>query len=225
MERYGIPGIVLMENAARNAASVALEMLRADDRSHVSIVCGEGNNGGDGWAMARHLHNVGMQVRVFEVGASRPGTDAAVNRDICHRMAIAVHRFDETEARNHRVGAGAGGEPSHDGWHRTLIVDAIFGTGLARAPEGMAAQAIDEMNLARARGAPILAVDIPSGLDADAGVPLGAAVRATTTVTFVAPKPGLLAASATEFVGRLVVVDIGAPPELAMQLVRGHPNR
>jgi len=192
---YGIPGVVLMENAARGLAVEALDMLGAATGS-VVIVCGTGNNGGDGWALARHLHNAGVRVTVAPLGEPRPGGDAAVNCGICRKMALREIAPDDL--------------PAHlDGCD--LIVDAIFGTGLDRRVTGPAAEVIDRINHS---GRQVLAVDVPSGLDCDTGEPLGRAVKAARTVTFVAHKPAMNVAAAREHLGRIVVADIGAPVEL-----------
>jgi NAD(P)H-hydrate epimerase len=198
VEEYGVPGIVLMENAARALADAGLEMLAArggPEGARVILVCGRGNNGGDGWALARHLHNAGAEPLVVPLGAPEAGSDAATNAAICARMELPVHPPERL--------ADA---PAAD-----LVVDAIFGTGLDRPVEGAAQRAIDWINAARR---PVLAVDVPSGLDCDRGVPLGACVRATRTVTFVAMKPGLLTASGRAYAGAVTVGDIGCPREL-----------
>ncbi|MCP3904201.1 MAG: NAD(P)H-hydrate epimerase [Planctomycetes bacterium] len=199
IEEYRIPGIVLMENAARALAAVALRML--DPGATALIVCGSGNNGGDGWALARHLHNAGARPVVAALGEPRGEGDAGVNRAICGAMGVEevdIDRLDE-----HRA-AG-------------LVVDAIFGTGLTRPVEGRAAQVIAWIN---AGVAPVLAVDIPSGLDGDSGVPLGVAVRATETVTFVGMKPGFLVSGADAWTGTVTIGDIGAPRELTERFGR-----
>lgn len=195
IEEYGIPGVVLMENAARGLAAEALEMLGRTG-SRVVIVCGSGNNGGDGWALARHLHNAGATVTVAVLGEPGEGSDAAVNRHVCRRMAITEIAPDDLSA--HLQGCD-------------LIVDAIFGTGLDRRVSGAAAAVIDLIN---AGGRPVLAVDVPSGLDCDSGAALGCAVRAARTATFVARKPCMDMAVTEAYLGTVVVVDIGAPVEL-----------
>ncbi len=195
IEEYGIPGVVLMENAARGLAAEALDMLgRAGGR--VVIVCGSGNNGGDGWALARHLHNAGVNVTVAVLGEPRQDSDAALNRHVCRRMAISEIAPDDLPA--HLEGCD-------------LIVDAIFGTGLDRRVTGAAAAVIDLIN---ASGRPVLAVDVPSGLDCDGGATLGCAVKAARTATFVARKPCMELEVTKAYLGKVVVVDIGAPVEL-----------
>lgn len=193
VEEYGVPGVVLMENAARGLAAEALAMLPGGGA--VVIVCGWGNNGGDGYALGRHLHNAGVDVTLVSLGEPKAGTDAATNREICRRMGIRAVGLDDAR----RLAPG------------DLVVDAIFGTGLDRPVTGSAAEAIEWIN---ATGRPVLAVDVPSGLDCDTGATLGVAVRAARTVTFVAPKPAMRDPAARELVGEVVVVDIGAPVEL-----------
>jgi NAD(P)H-hydrate epimerase len=218
IERYGIPGIVLMENAARGAADVAWEMLRSshqvtssadqagaaqrrpgssDGRSpDVLILCGGGNNGGDGLAVARHLHNRGCGVRVLlTVAPDSYKGDAAVNRDMVRAMGLPSAPFS-LEAIGNPV----------------LIVDAVFGTGLTRSPRDPFPELAAAVN---ATGVPVLAIDLPSGLDCDTGRPIGdACIRATRTVTFVAEKAGFAHPAAAQFAGPITVVDIGCPIEL-----------
>lgn len=202
VEEYGIPGIVLMENAARALAAEALSMLgTAAAGGLVLVICGPGNNGGDGWALARHLHNEGVRPVVVVLGEPKEGSDAAINCAACRAMRIeeiGPERLDE-----HR---GA-----------DLVVDAIFGTGLDRPPAGRAVDVIEWVN---ACGRPVLAVDVPSGLDADTGRPLGTAVRATRTVSFVGLKSGFLTPGAGTYVGDVVIGDIGAPRELTTRFGR-----
>jgi NAD(P)H-hydrate epimerase len=201
IEDYGIPGIVLMENASRALAREALGMLEeaAAPGGTVLIVCGSGNNGGDGWALARHLHNAGARTVVAVLGEPRPESDAGINCAICRKMGIAEISIDELDAY-----AGA-----------ALIVDAIFGTGLDREVKGRAREVIGWINEA---GRPVLAVDVPSGLDCDTGRPLGVAVRAAVTVSFVGYKPAFNALQAQPFIGRVVIGEIGVPRELIERL-------
>jgi NAD(P)H-hydrate epimerase len=192
-ERYHIPGVVLMENAARAAADIAWEMMGG--AGDVLIVCGGGNNGGDGLAIARHLHNLGAGVRIFlTVDPEKYRDEAKVNWDICAAMKLPVEKEILKAARP------------------KLVVDAIFGTGLTQPPRPPFAQIVAEI---QGLSAPILAIDIPSGLDCDTGKPLGqACIRATRTVTFVAEKLGFGDASAGQYTGEVTVAGIGAPREL-----------
>jgi len=199
IDEYGIPSIVLMENAARALCEAALTMLgdaRAGTR-HVLIICGSGNNGGDGYALARHLHNRGVVVQLAALGEPKPNSDAGVNRRICERMGLSI-----IDARI---------LPRRDSAEISLIVDAIFGTGLDREVTGDAALVIEWMNRS---ACPILAADVPSGMDCNTGRQLGACVRASRTVTFVGLKPGFLSPDAQKLLGEVVVGDIGAPREL-----------
>jgi NAD(P)H-hydrate epimerase len=201
VETYGMPSIILMENAARALAEQAMRMLRKRNRPEgpVLIICGSGNNGGDGWALARHLHNHGVNVTIVPLKDPREGSDAAVNANICRTMKLREASVEELDA--HRGAA--------------LIVDALFGTGLDRAIEGEAAEIVEWINNA---GRPVLAVDAPSGLDVDTGEPLGPCVQATATVTFVGPKPGFDELECQRYVGEVIVGDIGAPRELVEEL-------
>ncbi len=190
--RFGIPRIVLMENAA---AAVARELLLVADRrvGEIVVVCGSGDNGGDGYAIARHVAAAGRSVRVAWVG--EPASEAArTNADIVRAMGIPCAPFDAVVPPR---------APA-------IVVDALLGTGCDRAVVGRQKEVIEWMN---STGAPIVAVDLPSGMDADTGLPHGAAVRAALTVTFVAPKTGF--ANAAAFLGTVVVAGIGAPAPMA----------
>lgn len=196
IDEYHIPGVVLMENAARAVADAAAQMLGTSQAS-VGIVCGNGNNAGDGFAVARHLHNHGTRVTIIDTSHRLKG-DARVMSLIAEAMGIErVGVQDALRVINPHAA--------------DLVIDALFGTGLTRPPEGEAAALIGLMN---ERGVPILAVDVPSGLDCDTGKPLGACVRAARTVTFVAEKAGFASPSAYAYTGRITVADIGSPREL-----------
>jgi NAD(P)H-hydrate epimerase len=187
----GIPGTVLMENASSGCARIAIAMLGPTPRG-VLVACGPGQNGGDGYAIARHLANAGHEVRILALGAPPDGSDAAVMRNVAERMGIAR--------------AHGSIEPRLDD---RLIVDALFGTGLDRELSPEAIALVDAINDS---GTPVLSVDLPSGLDADTGMPRLRAVRATVTATMVVPKVGMLAPGAAAFTGRIETVPIGGPP-------------
>lgn len=198
IQEYHIPGVVLMENAARGVAQVAWRMLGSNRGAAVLIMCGGGNNGGDGLAVARHLHNGGAAVSILlSADPDKYDGEARSNFEIVSAMKLPIAAADPT--------AIAGMKPA-------LIVDAIFGTGLTqppREPFPQIARAIQGL------GAPILAVDIPSGLDCDSGQPLGKiCVKATATATFVAAKAGFAKPSAAPYLGEVTVWDIGCPREL-----------
>jgi NAD(P)H-hydrate epimerase len=196
----GIAALDLMERAASAATGLAMTMLGSGSR--VLIVCGSGNNGGDGWAMARLLQQAGHDVHVRASKPPRADSDAAVN---------------ESAARDMKIVCTADGPlPAAD-----LLVDALLGTGLDRPLSPDAVSCIEAMN---SHTAPVLAIDLPSGLDADSGRPRPVAVRATTTATFVGLKCGMLAPEAAPFLGRVHVLDIGVPPEIARRLARSGPD-
>jgi len=201
IDEIGVPGVVLMENAGRSCAELMKEKLARIDNPQVCIFCGTGNNGGDGYVIARHLLNAGVRVRVMLCGQrDKVQGDARVNLDILERLGHAVEQLNpgagDVPARVRAFGAPAD-------W----IVDALFGTGLRGALKGEYQVLIEAVN---DLGRPILAVDIPSGLDCDTGEPLGTAVRAVCTVTFVAVKKGLLASpDASGYSGELYVASIG----------------
>jgi ADP-dependent NAD(P)H-hydrate dehydratase / NAD(P)H-hydrate epimerase len=174
-ERFGIPVDWLMEAAGWQVA-------RFVDGPAV-VVCGVGNNGGDGLAAARHLHRWGRLVRVCCVDPSRVRGAAAVELTALRKLGVEVAtdlRFDGAE----------------------IVVDAVFGTGLKRAPEGRFAEWIESINASAKR---VVAIDVPSGLDSDTGEAYAPSVHADLTVTLGLPKPGLR--------GEFVVVDIGIPIE------------
>jgi len=204
IEKYGVPGPVLMEAAGRGAAEV-IARLRPPRGSRVAVVCGSGNNGGDGYVIARHLHNWGAHVRLYRCAARDAiRGDADVHLTIIERMGLRV------------VDASGGASAIDDFALRAdVLVDALLGTGLKTEVTGVLRDVIDLLN-----GLPGLrvAVDIPSGLDADRGVPLGACFKADHTVTFAFPKPGLVGDPGYQRVGRLHVVDIGVPRGLGEAL-------
>jgi len=212
VERYGIPSIVLMENAAIGLRERALEMLASARSQRVAVLAGPGNNGGDGFALARHLHNTGCDVVVIATGdpAAYRG-DAATNLAVIRSMGIRVVGFD----------APAGPAVLEDAARPpALLVDALLGTGVREAVRGSVGEAIACLNRLRSPGAPVLAVDLPSGLDCDSGLPAGggAAVEADATVTFVALKPGFLRLGAQRWTGEVTVAGIGAPRRLVEEL-------
>jgi NAD(P)H-hydrate epimerase len=204
IEQYHIPGIVLMENAARGAADIAMEMLAGVESPTVLIVCGGGNNGGDGLAIARHLHNRGVFVGVGQAWTELKVTPWQTgDRRSMHLPVTSIHD----------AGIPTFGEPVD------VIIDALFGTGLTRPIEGFIAEFIDRV--INASGRPVLAIDVPSGLDCDTGEPLGPCVRATRTVTFVAEKAGFANPNSKQYTGEITVADIGCPRELIEEVARG----
>jgi len=206
IDKLGVPGIVLMENAGRNAADAIVEFLggQAAGKS-VAIVAGAGNNGGDGFVIARHLSLRGASVTTFlTASAEKVAGDALVNLEVLRRFAYDVQELtDETLAKL--------GERLRE---FDVVVDAVGGTGVHGRLQGPAAVAVEQINAA---GRPVVAVDIPTGLDCDTGEALGPTVRADMTVTFVAPKKGFDAGCASDYTGRIVLADIGVESGKVLQ--------
>lgn len=205
IEDYGVPGVVLMENAGRGAAEMLLDQ---SPLGRILIICGKGNNGGDGFVIARHLDNAGVDVRVVLLTEPEELTgDAATNYRIVEKMGLVIHQVDlprDAEQLKSLL--------DEADW----VVDAILGTGLTGPARGPYAMAIEYINVANT---PVLAVDIPSGLDCDLGPVLDLTVKADMTATFVALKTGLCVSGAMEFTGDIRVVDIGAPRQILSALV------
>jgi hydroxyethylthiazole kinase-like uncharacterized protein yjeF len=204
INELGIPGVVLMENAGRGCTEVIQAKLAGREDAKVCIFCGTGNNGGDGYVIARHLRNAGVEVVVVVCGEyEKIKGDARVNLEILERLGQLVERLDLDQAEiDRRVGEFAKGAD--------IIVDALLGTGLRGQVSDQCRGLIDGIN---ALGVPIIAVDIPSGLDCDTGVPLGASIKAEQTVTFVAVKKGFITSKrAKEYTGEVIVASIGVEP-------------
>lgn len=204
-EKYGIPSLLLMENAGRAVCEVARETLGDVRNRKILVVCGPGNNGGDGFAAARHLHNAGAQVHISFFGdRSRSRGDALTNLEIAEKMGLEIDFSGSLQRlRNHITASD-------------LIIDALLGTGIKGELGGDLAEAIELINTCK-KGQ-VIAVDIPSGVDADTGAtcgstPAGRAVEADCTVTFGLPKIGLLTYPGAGYVGRLIVADISIPKE------------
>jgi NAD(P)H-hydrate epimerase len=203
-ERYHIPGIVLMENAARAVADEACRMLGGECVGEILILCGGGNNGGDGLAVARHMHNRGAEVAIgLLTDPARYDGDALVNWQIAQAMELPAAPFARAMLEDPRP---------------MLIIDAVFGTGLTKPPRDPFPHVASIINHA---GVPVLAVDLPSGLDCDTGIPPGACIAAACTVTFVAEKVGFAKPQARQYLGQVVVGDIGCPREL-IEAVSGY---
>ncbi|GAB4374228.1 MAG: NAD(P)H-hydrate dehydratase [Acidobacteriota bacterium] len=201
IDEYGIPGLVLMEHAGLRTAEVMADEIDALGERPVTVVCGRGNNGGDGFVVARHLHLAGCRVRAVLVGAAR---DTLRGDAAAMAAAFAGIGGELVEARD-----AAGWEPVGGSLDAAdVVVDALFGTGLTRPVRGLAARVIDDVNRS---GATVVAVDLPSGLDASRPQPIGPAIDADLTVTFARPKPAHLLPPAEDLAGDVVVVDIGIP--------------
>lgn len=206
VREYGMPSVLLMENAGRGLADKLIELGLS---GRAVICCGKGNNGGDGFVLARHLDLRGRPVRVLLWAEPEQLTgDAATNFHILAKTTVPIEVFgDQADpARLRPMLADAD-------W----IVDALLGTGSRGEPRPPLDAVIDTVNAA---GRPILAVDLPSGLDCDTGVAARHTIRAAHTCTFVAPKIGFTAASAAEFLGEVHVLDIGAPRVLVESVLK-----
>jgi len=200
----GIPGVVLMENAGRSCAELIKEKLKGITTPKVCIFCGTGNNGGDGYVIARHLLNNDYKVQVVICGDPRKVKgDAKINLDILEKMGKPIEQLNPKD----------NDIPTRIKEFTTdtnMIVDGLFGTGLSGPLRDDYIQLIQSIN---ACDCPILAVDIPSGLDCDTGQPLGAAVKAGCTVTFVAVKKGFICEGARSYTGEIFTASIGIEPD------------
>jgi len=200
VEGSGVPSSRLMENAGREFVSAMAQHLPMLDEQRVAVVCGKGNNGGDGFVVGRILGTLGADVRVYLTAPrSEVSGDAAVALDALEAAGLPVEDAATRESWTLVLPGIAGSD---------LIVDALFGTGLSRPLEGRWTAIIDDLN---ATGVPIISVDVPSGVSGETGCVIGATVKATMTVTFGAPKIPLVMAPAALMAGELVVVDIGIP--------------
>lgn len=194
-EMCAIPSIVLMENAAL----ACVEELKKDfqlDKMRVAVFCGKGNNGGDGLAIARHLYNIGADVKVYLVNGNEFAGDAKTNFDIINAMDVAVDTIADTDGLEYVV-------RSYD-----IIVDAILGTGIKGTVRGAA---FDVIRLINENSKYVLSVDVPSGIDSDSGEICGTCINADKTVTFAAYKVGMFMYPAADCVGEVVVAPISIP--------------
>jgi NAD(P)H-hydrate epimerase len=214
---YGVPGLVLMENAGRGCAELLMRL--NPERTQTVILCGPGNNGGDGFVIARHLDNHGWPVQVYAIecpgvrpeGELRTGwdfsglpTDARTNYEIVSRSRIEIYPLSQSQLWPSPRNVLTNTLQLREVW----IVDALFGTGLSRP----LSPPIDELvAIVNSSQNPVLAIDIPSGLDCDTGKPLGPTIRAKHTATFVAHKLGYRNPASQQWTGEVHVIDIGVP--------------
>lgn len=206
INELGVPGVVLMENAGRTCAELIRKRLANLARPRVCVFCGTGNNGGDGYVIARHLLNSAFEVAVLICGDyDKIKGDARVNLDIVECMGLPIERLNlDDPDLSKKVAAFTD--------RADLIVDALFGTGLRGRVSEQCSKLIEGIN---SLGIPIFAVDIPSGLDCDTGEPLGTSVVAEQTVTFVAMKRGFVASeNAGRYTGHVTVASIGVEPDI-----------
>jgi NAD(P)H-hydrate epimerase len=201
-ERYGVPSLLLMENAGRGAADAIERVLGPVGGRRVAVVCGKGSNGGDGFVVARHLLGRGARVSAWLVGrAGDVQGDARVNLD-------ALQRAGETVAEVPDAAGDAFGPLGMELGAADIVVDALLGTGVRGPATGPVAKAIEAINAA---GRPVCALDLPSGLPSDGEPPAGPVVRARVTVTFGLLKLGLVLPAGVAHAGRLEVADLGVP--------------
>lgn len=205
IEEFGIPGALLMENAGRNVAEEVIKTLDNVGRKEVAILCGKGNNGGDGFVATRHLYNRGYKVKLFLLAKADTilsDGDAGLNLKIILRMDIKINEVLNITDLEWMI------EEILD---CAIIVDAIFGTGLKgeiREPIRSVIERVNRLNI------PIISVDIPSGLDCNEGSVLGVSIKATKTVTFGLAKKGFFINEGPGHVGNLVITDISIPRDL-----------
>ncbi len=201
IDEFGISGVTLMENAGRIVTEVIQSKIPDLKKIRVNIFAGKGNNGGDGFVVARHLYNLGSEPTVFLVAEKEDVKgDAKANMDTFIRMGGRVKEFT-TQKHIHNFKLKF--------FHTTVVVDALLGTGISSAPRGFYNDVLKVMN---GQGKLKVAVDIPSGLTADSGVIPGSHFNADITVTFGSPKVGLVTSPARNAVGELVIADISIPP-------------
>jgi NAD(P)H-hydrate epimerase len=204
INELGIPGVVLMENAGRSCAEFIIETLSKIQTPRVCIFCGTGNNGGDGFVIARHLLNAGFAITTVVCGSiAKIKDDARINFDILAGLGLKIENLDMEGADD------IYGRVTKFANEANMIIDAIFGTGLKgtlRDDYKLLIESINEL------GCPVLSVDIPSGLDCDNGLPLGASIKANCTVTFVAAKKGFIMENAKTYTGDVFAASIGVEP-------------
>ena len=205
IDEYGLPGVVLMENAGRGAVDLLCRMGCAGP---VVILAGKGNNGGDGFVMARHLAIRGIDVQVILCcdGNQLQG-DASIHYRVLKRAGLAGIELGSAfavEQLTEQIGRAD--------W----IIDALLGTGAQGEVREPYRSVIEAVNRTRCK---VLAVDLPSGMDCDSGTVNGICMRAQVTATFVARKVGFDAVGADQFTGRVEVIDIGVPPRLLEELI------
>jgi len=207
--RYRVPSLTLMENAGRSVAEFIQSHFSNLARRRIVVFCGKGNNGGDGFVVARHLFKMGAKPKVYFLGAPR---------DVKGDAATNVKRWEKVGKLFVDRGKGAGDwmPLSSD----TIIVDALLGTGARGAVEGRLRDVIAGVN-AREAGCTVVSVDIPSGLHADTGDVQGTVVIADYTITFTAPKPGMVSGAGGQHVGQLMVREIGSPAALIEETGKG----
>lgn len=200
IHEFGIPGIVLMENAGRKTCDFLVDRYGSLAGKRAIIFAGPGNNGGDGLVVARHLHQQHAEIVVYLlIDPDKVTGDAKVNLDIVRKLPIQLHVITSSSSVSDITFSNA-----------AFVIDGLLGTGLKRDVSGHFALAVDAMNSC---SVPVASLDIPSGLDTDTGQPLGCCVHADVTYTYGLPKPGHVCYPGKKFCGCLEIIDIGIPPE------------
>jgi hydroxyethylthiazole kinase-like uncharacterized protein yjeF len=198
IKSFGVPSILLMENAGRAVSIEAFKNI-GSKKPKIAIICGKGNNGGDGFSAARHLMARGIDPDLYLcAGFSEVKGEARINLNILLKLKKKVFIINDKSLKAFKKRLASYG----------LIVDSIFGVGLKGVVKGIIAEVINIINQSNVR---VISVDLPSGIDADTGEVLGIAVKADTTVTFIAPKLGMLKGHGKEFCGKIIVQDLGFP--------------
>jgi NAD(P)H-hydrate epimerase len=198
IEEYGIPGVVLMENAGRGCAEQIANF--APRGAPVCVLCGPGNNGGDGYVIARHLQLLDHDVRIVSLKPlDELSGDAAINASVAAKAELPIDVAEDPQTIEACLPSGA------------TVVDCLLGTGATGEPRGLFGDAV---RIANQRTAKRIAIDIPTGLDCDSGEPAETTFRADLTLTFVAPKAGFANPDAEPFLGRIEVIEIGVPKKL-----------
>lgn len=201
IEKIGIPSLALMENAGRAVAQEVCKRLKRINNARVCVICGLGNNAGDGFVIARHLINAGIRTKIFLIGkGGQLKADAAVNYKILKKLKYTIKEVPKVNSSLLKGLAEA-----------DAVVDAIFGVGLSREVLEPFRGVIEAIN---ARARKVISVDTPSGIDGTSGKIYGVCVRADVTVTFSFIKKGFLKRPGAKYVGKAVVVDIGIPARL-----------
>lgn len=202
VDRYGMIGLVLMENAGRGAASIMDSAY--GPKAKAVIFCGTGNNGGDGCVIARHLHNARWHVRAIMAGdPSRMTPDTKANHAILEAMNVEMAVASDRESQNAALKSIE---------TNAIVVDALLGTGFHGEVRSPTDRLIAGLNDTPRRA--MVAIDVPSGLDCDSGLPSNATIRADLTITFAAEKTGFSNSTAAAYTGRIELADIGVPHEL-----------
>jgi ADP-dependent NAD(P)H-hydrate dehydratase / NAD(P)H-hydrate epimerase len=210
-ERFGVASLTLMENAGRGVAELLRGRYADFSSRRIVVLCGKGNNGGDGFVVARHLREMGAKpgVLLFAAPQELKG-DAKANLDRLHGVA-EVRSITDEKAWERARGDVLAAE---------IVVDALLGTGVRGAVEGFLATVLQDVN--SGGHLCVVGIDIPSGLNADTGAAEGPAVDCDVTITFTAPKPGFFFGRGVEFTGDVVVAQIGSPPPLVEEVGRGN---